>query len=753
MRGLKRIVSFLCLGFLSAWAASLFGGPQEDDPSLRVMTFNIRYEVSSDTGDRSWSARRRDLAKLIRRLDPDLFGLQEVKPGQRNYLEGQLTDWCLYGDHRGADRLSDESTPIAYRRSRFRFVKGGTFWLSETPDKPGTKSWESSMARICTWAVLHDRREKRDFCYANTHLDHASKEAREKGLELIFSRLAEVAPDLPLIFTGDFNSKENSHVATIARRQLQDAFRGVTALPEGPWSTNVGFANHPEMERDATNLLASVSVEDLCEHSDLYGKRIDYVYAPKNMEVTDYKVVNELRGDTGFHYSDHFPVIATILPRPVGMIEIADALEKGTNFTSVSATVSAVVEEFCQSDEAQVTLTLYDEDGPCGTREHRLTKTGDTGGLWQENFVNLERGRYYILSARLTAGEWSITRERAFRAANEDEIMKTPSRSFYSARYENLLTEEIDVPTSDILISGVPTPCETMEELPDEPVKGGVAFLGDGDEVECVIVTERGWERTGQFLLRDTACSVLLSFRQGGGVTYRVRGVGEGWRVAGSCVSADSESDALHRLEVAGCGEFSGVSVCASDQRLFARVDGSIAYDDFAAVLAAEETDPVKPLWFASAEIPAERRLVVFTLLDPEGWLSLSGGTLLKETVGSDGSVLRAYGTMDRAVVQASDYLKATMRLGLDHPITDESVITLGELTAASGAFAFRVRIDGERIDRESVVDYVKISEDLAGVIWRRPGNDEIIYENGSVAVVPSVIANRAFARLELPRD
>lgn len=45
--------------------------------SLRVMTYNVRYETSSD-GINRWSARKHNVYNLIRKHIPDIIGFQEV---------------------------------------------------------------------------------------------------------------------------------------------------------------------------------------------------------------------------------------------------------------------------------------------------------------------------------------------------------------------------------------------------------------------------------------------------------------------------------------------------------------------------------------------------------------------------------------------------------------------------------------------------------------------------------------------------
>jgi len=37
-------------------------------------------------------------------------------------------------------------------------LRDGTFWLSETPEKVGSKGWDAALPRIMTWVKLKDLR-------------------------------------------------------------------------------------------------------------------------------------------------------------------------------------------------------------------------------------------------------------------------------------------------------------------------------------------------------------------------------------------------------------------------------------------------------------------------------------------------------------------------------------------------------------------------------------------------------------------
>ena len=150
--------------------------------TLRVGTYNIRVAGhGADKGTpNAWGARKKDMVDLIRRLELDVFGAQEVRRDQARYIRKQLPGFAYVGDFRNKDRVHGEASPVFYRKDRLEVEKTGTFWLSKTPDVPGSKGWDAQFPRICTWVILRDKRTGKRFCFANTHPEAKGAVARRK---------------------------------------------------------------------------------------------------------------------------------------------------------------------------------------------------------------------------------------------------------------------------------------------------------------------------------------------------------------------------------------------------------------------------------------------------------------------------------------------------------------------------------------------------------------------------------------------
>ena len=293
---------------------------------LKVGSYNIRLESGDKGTPNAWDKRKTDMVELIRQLDLDAFGLQEVCPGQVDYLTNNLPQYAFIGEHRNADRVSGEASPVFYRTDRFEALKHGTFWLSETPDVPGLKGWGAACPRVCSWAWLKDKETGKTFCFANTHTDHISALARKEGMLLIIRRMREFAPPgTPVVFTGDHNCRETEEPASAVSQLLKNALYASETPPAGPWRTFNGWKwrDTEYSTTDALKLLPDVrnarkgSPDADKRKNGGYvwedcGPRIDYIYVSDDIKVKAYTTHGDPRPGTHLYPSDHFPITAVI---------------------------------------------------------------------------------------------------------------------------------------------------------------------------------------------------------------------------------------------------------------------------------------------------------------------------------------------------------------------------------------------------------------------------------------------------------
>ncbi len=275
---------------------------------FRVGTYNIRFTTGDIGTENAWEERREDLVKLVRRLDLDVFGAQEVRPEQAAYLREMLPEYEFTGDHRAADRVSDEASPVFYRKSRFDVEKSGTFWLCETPDVAGVVGWGAACPRVCSYLVLREKESGKKFCFANTHTDHESAEAREKGMMLIVERMKEFGGGAPIVFTGDHNCYETEAPALAVSRVLRNALYESLTPPAGPWRTFNGW----KWQDAETTTLDALRLTPAPRNEKARGQRIDYIYVSPGVRVLSYATIPAARPLKHLYPSDHFPVVATV---------------------------------------------------------------------------------------------------------------------------------------------------------------------------------------------------------------------------------------------------------------------------------------------------------------------------------------------------------------------------------------------------------------------------------------------------------
>ena len=302
-----------------------FKGGDRAAASIRVATYNIRTANCDKKTPNAWEDRKDDLVALVRRLDLDAGGLQEVRPEQLAFLRERMPEFEFVGEHRGADRVSDEASPVFFRRSRFEAERKGTFWLSETPDVPGVKGWGAACPRVCSYLILRDKSTGRRFCFANTHTDHKSALAREKGMLLVIERMREFGAGAPVVFTGDHNCRETEEPAQAVAKILKNALYISETPPDGPWRTFSGWnwrdreysaVDAMKLQPNVRNARKGSPDADKAKNGGYVwedcGPRIDYIYVSPGVKVKRYATHADPRPGTKLYHSDHFPITAEI---------------------------------------------------------------------------------------------------------------------------------------------------------------------------------------------------------------------------------------------------------------------------------------------------------------------------------------------------------------------------------------------------------------------------------------------------------
>jgi endonuclease/exonuclease/phosphatase family metal-dependent hydrolase len=275
--------------FILLISFSFFG--QLNSQALKVMTYNIRYQTAND-GVNAWSNRKEKVVELIRKNSPDALGVQEALHTQMQDLATALPEYAYIGVGRDDGKEMGEYTAIFYKTSRLKLVNSRSFWLSETPEVPGSIGWDAAITRMATVGVFEDLATQKSFRLFTAHFDHVGKVAQRNSAAFLSGASvgAGYNEPMPTLVAGDFNVEPTEEAYKIFfKGRNPDLFD--TRPVENTQGTFCGF-----------------------EKGKMECRIIDYMFCSKEWHVEGFEVVQD---HDGLYYpSDHLPVLVTLSLRP-----------------------------------------------------------------------------------------------------------------------------------------------------------------------------------------------------------------------------------------------------------------------------------------------------------------------------------------------------------------------------------------------------------------------------------------------------
>ncbi|MFK7911736.1 MAG: endonuclease/exonuclease/phosphatase family protein [Akkermansiaceae bacterium] len=276
------MLKYFCLALLLAT------GLQAEPQAVSAISYNIRQDTRSDKGLRNWDDRKNKVTDYLLKKKVSIIGLQEVRHNQLQDVSKALVNFNHIGVGRDDGKTRGEYSPIFYDTKVWTPdpIEQGTFWLSDTPKKPNSRTWGNSHTRICTWARLTHIKSRKSIYVYNTHWDHISQPSRVKSAELILQKIRNRSQkNEPFVLMGDFNATtDNQAVKTLLTSGI------MTDAGEKQFKTSSKW-----------------------EASLVQGLRIDHIFTShhwKNLSVTV-----ESNGDPeGNAASDHHPVVLNPTP-------------------------------------------------------------------------------------------------------------------------------------------------------------------------------------------------------------------------------------------------------------------------------------------------------------------------------------------------------------------------------------------------------------------------------------------------------
>lgn len=265
--------------------------PEVNDSEWRNISFSLAtYNVAFDRPE-PWVNRKEMIHNILLSNNFDIVGIQEPYLDALEDLVEMLPDYAYTGTSvtGNPEDPNCHNNPIFYKKSRFDLLDHGSFWFSETPDVPGSKSWESNGPRMCNWGKFRDIRTGNEFFLFNIHLDNKSEQAREHAADIINRKVTEIAKGYHAFLTGDFNADQWSETYSILKKEFRDTKDDAVYTENADWHSYNGYKLSSEPEHD--------------------GAQIDHIMLripDFNYAVNEWKLINT--SYNGSYPSDHFPL-------------------------------------------------------------------------------------------------------------------------------------------------------------------------------------------------------------------------------------------------------------------------------------------------------------------------------------------------------------------------------------------------------------------------------------------------------------
>lgn len=236
---------------------------------MKVMSFNIQTSEKQDE-------KVNDLVKFIETQDADVVGLQEVCPKTLRTLGELLQDYQVFGVPRDViDKFTSEACPVLVKK-KYEVISNETIWLSDTPDKPGSKFRFASFPRIVTHVRFIVNGKEVNFY--NTHLEWIFERIRRKQANVLLKYMEK---GTNCILTGDMNAMKTH----LSYKMIALKYDSLTS----------------DLTENTIHANGKKSVRKL---------PIDHMFVSQGLKATKVKIVKEKIN--GRYLSDHYPIMADI---------------------------------------------------------------------------------------------------------------------------------------------------------------------------------------------------------------------------------------------------------------------------------------------------------------------------------------------------------------------------------------------------------------------------------------------------------
>jgi len=210
---------------------------------LSILDLNIRY-INETDGINIWNNRKNRLVELLLNTKADIFFFQEITHPQSDFIDKHLSSiYEFVGDYRDSTETSEKCS-ICVNKLKYTINHSGQFWLSSTPDVPGSNDFGNFFPRICSWASLKQI-DGISLLFMNAHLDHANKKAHLPCVKVLIEEEEKIESKFNeiqfVLIAGCFYCEENDEEIKYIRDQgyseviFENTYHGFTGVGSNHW--------------------------------------------------------------------------------------------------------------------------------------------------------------------------------------------------------------------------------------------------------------------------------------------------------------------------------------------------------------------------------------------------------------------------------------------------------------------------------------------------------------------------------------
>lgn len=254
---------------------------------LKVATFNTKCTYSeAEDGINFFFHRIGLFVDKINKENPDVICFQEIFNAKAvDFMTKNLPGYEFVGPGTKMNNSKQTGVYIAVKKDTCDVLGWESLYLSDEPYTPDSRfEGQSNNPRICVQTLIRHKASKKIMRIYNTHLDHASEDARTKGMDVVlkFMDSFKEKGGYPIMLMGDFNALPSEKAIENCKQ-----YEGITEVSE-----NIGGTYHA--------------------FGTLSDRHIDYMFMSD--ELADIAGNAEIWPDvkSGIYMSDHHPVCSQV---------------------------------------------------------------------------------------------------------------------------------------------------------------------------------------------------------------------------------------------------------------------------------------------------------------------------------------------------------------------------------------------------------------------------------------------------------